>query len=48
MKLKPYTGPHAGHLYHVIDDEGRVMRDARQISFDSQFRDAIAKAKEGL
>lgn len=28
MKLKPYTGSHAGHLYHVIDDEGRVIRNA--------------------
>lgn len=28
MKLKPYTGPHAGHLYHVVDDEGRVIRNA--------------------
>lgn len=78
MKLKPYTGPHAGHLYHVVDDQGLVirnasvlevklwdrlstliealkalpaattMRDARQISFHSQFHHAIAKAKVSL
>ncbi|MGB5856739.1 MAG: hypothetical protein WBH20_15945 [Oceanisphaera sp.] len=28
MKLKPYTGAHAGNLYHVVDDEGLVIRNA--------------------
>lgn len=28
MHLKPYTGPHAGNLYHVVDDKGRVIRNA--------------------
>ena len=31
MKLKPYTGPHAGNLYHVVDDEGRVIRPASDL-----------------
>lgn len=77
MTLKPYTGPHAEGLYHVVDDEGRVlrnasdlevilwkrlntlieniealssstMRDAKQLAFSAQIRNALNEAKVSL
>lgn len=34
MHLKPYTGPHAGSLYHVVDDGGRAIRNASKLEVD--------------
>ena len=34
MTLKPYTGPYADNLYHVVDDEGRVIRNASELEVE--------------
>lgn len=49
MNLKPYTGPHAGNLYHVVDDEGRVLRNASELEVKLWLRlNELIEAIEAL
>lgn len=45
ITLRPYKGPHAGNLHHVVGSDGQVIRNATSLEVDYWLRIKALESK---